>query len=90
MRYYILGTGAIGCHLAYALKSRHNVTLILRSKRALEDFNKRQNQIAYRQVDQTELVGKTGFDTMVAGDNDDGKTTNIMEAVVVTTKVYIT
>ena len=55
-----------------------------------QDFNKRQNQIAYRQVNQTELVGKTGFDTMVAGDNDDGKAINIMEAVAVTTKVYIT
>ncbi|KAI7859081.1 ketopantoate reductase PanE/ApbA C terminal-domain-containing protein [Circinella umbellata] len=88
MRYHVLGTGAIGCHLAYDLKSRHNVTLILRSKSALEDFNKRQNQIVYRQVDQTEFVGKTGFDTMVAGDihYDDGKPINMMEAVVVTTK----
>ncbi|KAI9275633.1 ketopantoate reductase PanE/ApbA C terminal-domain-containing protein [Phascolomyces articulosus] len=82
MRYHILGTGAIGCHFAYDLKARHNVTLILRSQRALEDFRKRQSQIIYRQVSQSESVGKDGFDTMVAGDIP----TDPIEAVVVTTK----
>ncbi|KAI7851997.1 2-dehydropantoate 2-reductase [Circinella umbellata] len=89
MRFHILGTGAVGCHTAFDLGSRHNVTLILRSQRALQDFRNRQSEITYRRVSQSNPVRKGGFDTMVANgesNNKSNKFTGIMENVIVTTK----
>ena len=89
MRFHILGTGAVGCHTAFDLRSRHNVTLILRSQQALQEFRNRQSEITYRRVNQSNSIRKGGFDTMVAnGGSDDrsNKFTGIMENVIVTTK----
>ncbi|KAI9499631.1 ketopantoate reductase PanE/ApbA C terminal-domain-containing protein [Zychaea mexicana] len=84
MRYHVLGTGAIGCHFAVDLRSQHDVTLVLRSEKALQDFLSRQNEITYRRVNQPdETVRISGFDAMVAGDTSYN---THMDAVIVTTK----
>ncbi|KAI7857007.1 ketopantoate reductase PanE/ApbA C terminal-domain-containing protein [Circinella umbellata] len=87
MRFHILGTGSAGCNTAFHLRSRHEVTLILRSQRALQDFYKRKNEITYQRANQPNSIKIGGFDTMVANHktlSNDLK--NTMDAVVVTTK----
>ncbi|KAI8148883.1 ketopantoate reductase PanE/ApbA-domain-containing protein [Fennellomyces sp. T-0311] len=84
MRVHILGTGAIGCQVAVGLRARNNVTLILRSQQALQDFRSRQNVITYNRVDKEEPVHSSGFDAVVAG--EDTFSENPLKAVVVATK----
>ncbi|KAI9264980.1 ketopantoate reductase PanE/ApbA C terminal-domain-containing protein [Phascolomyces articulosus] len=86
MRFHVLGTGAVGCHVAFDLRSRHNVTLILRSQRTLQDFRNRQNEIIYQRINQADPIRKGGFDTLIASDINMGTLKSPMEAVVVTTK----
>ncbi|KAL0088361.1 2-dehydropantoate 2-reductase [Phycomyces blakesleeanus] len=64
MHFHILGTGAVGCHVASLLRmTNHKVTLILRSQKALQDFK------AHNQSISLTLKGKSasvsGFDSMV-------------------------
>ncbi|KAI9268918.1 ketopantoate reductase PanE/ApbA C terminal-domain-containing protein [Phascolomyces articulosus] len=89
MRFHILGTGSVGCNTAFHIRSLYNVTLVLRSQRTLQDFQKRQNQITYRRGHQPELITRGGFDAIVPSSSIDKKTSidsHKLEAVVVTTK----
>ncbi|KAI8992267.1 2-dehydropantoate 2-reductase [Pilobolus umbonatus] len=48
MNIHVLGTGAIGCHMASILRThRHNVTLLLRSQNHLTEFTQKKNSIIY-------------------------------------------
>lgn len=70
MSIHILGTGAIGCHIASILKTnRLPVTLLLRSQNHLNDFNDRRNSITYRSQGKTSLI--SGFEASVVGDTTD-------------------
>lgn len=83
MRFHILGTGAIGGHIASVLRPRMPVTLLLRSKNAVHDFEQRyRNTITYTRSDKgrSEIVG---FDAeSLHGDNNN----NPIETLVVATK----
>lgn len=70
MSIHILGTGAIGCHIATALKSQKNkVNLLLRSQSHLNDFQSRQNSITFHCQGQTKVV--PGFGASVITDTTD-------------------
>ncbi|KAG0739374.1 hypothetical protein G6F57_009928 [Rhizopus arrhizus] len=80
MNVHILGTGAIGCHIASVLKrNNHNVTLLLRSKSHLEDFRNRGNTITYRWQGKTEYI--SGFEANVVKEQ-----TNPITSLVLATK----
>lgn len=83
MRFHILGTGAIGCHIASELhRARHPVTLVLRSQNHLEQFRARQNKISYvrNKNNQKTLIDIPGeFDATVSPSNH-------IETLVVATK----
>ncbi|KAI8137364.1 2-dehydropantoate 2-reductase [Fennellomyces sp. T-0311] len=66
MRFHILGTGAIGCHIATELRARHPVTLLLRSQRAVQDFRNRNNEITYKRADMKPRQ-VVGFDAVAMG-----------------------
>ncbi|KAL0084751.1 2-dehydropantoate 2-reductase [Phycomyces blakesleeanus] len=64
MHFHILGTGAVGCHIACLLRlNNHKVTLILRSQKALHDFKTRNQSISLTLKGKPLLVG--GFNSMV-------------------------
>ncbi|KAF1802352.1 2-dehydropantoate 2-reductase [Mucor lusitanicus] len=70
MSIHILGTGAIGCHIASVLKSNKlPVTLLLRSQSHLNDFGSRQNTITYRSQGHAHKI--SGFEASVVGDTAD-------------------
>lgn len=86
MNIHILGTGAIGCHIASVLKAHKNkVTLLLRSPTHLTDFNNRNNAITYRRQGQIQQC--TGFDAKLIGDPSD---TAPITSLIVATKVHHT
>lgn len=82
MRFHILGTGAIGCHIATELRRRNPVTLLLRSQNHVQEFLNRQNRITYLRLHQ-QPVEISGFDALnfheAGGDR-------AIEALVVATK----
>lgn len=82
MRFHILGTGAIGGHIASVLRPRMPVTLLLRSKNAVNDFESLyRNTISYTRSDKGRSE-VTGFDAeSLTGDN-----INPIETLVVATK----
>ncbi|KAI8148882.1 ketopantoate reductase PanE/ApbA C terminal-domain-containing protein [Fennellomyces sp. T-0311] len=82
MRFHVLGTGAIGCHVAIALRTRYNVTLILRSQQAVQKFRERRNEITYKRIDR-DPVQIGGFDAVAPGDAIAGTP---LTAVIVATK----
>ncbi|KAI9029015.1 ketopantoate reductase PanE/ApbA C terminal-domain-containing protein [Phycomyces nitens] len=64
MHFHILGTGAVGCHVASLLRmTNHKVTLILRSQKALQDFKAQNQSIALTMKGKSMSIG--GFDSMV-------------------------
>ncbi|GAN01754.1 2-dehydropantoate 2-reductase [Mucor ambiguus] len=70
MSIHVLGTGAVGCHIASVLKSNKlPVTLLLRSQSHLNDFRSRQNTIIYRSQGHTSKIA--GFEASVVGDTTD-------------------
>ncbi|CEP15488.1 hypothetical protein [Parasitella parasitica] len=70
MSIHILGTGAIGCHIASVLRlNRIPVTLLLRSQSRLREFDKCRNSIAYRSQGQIDII--PGFEASVVGDTTD-------------------
>ncbi|KAL7316042.1 2-dehydropantoate 2-reductase (Ketopantoate reductase) (KPA reductase) (KPR) [Mucor circinelloides] len=70
MSIYILGTGAIGCHIASVLKNNKiPVSLLLRSQQHLNDFNSRQNSITYRSQGHINKI--PGFEASIVGDTTD-------------------
>ena len=83
MRFHILGTGAIGGHIASVLRPRMPVTLLLRSNNAVHDFEQRyRNTITYTRSDKgpSEIVG---FDAESLNGNNNN---NPIETLVVATK----
>ncbi|OAD06489.1 hypothetical protein MUCCIDRAFT_155334, partial [Mucor lusitanicus CBS 277.49] len=79
---HILGTGAVGCHIAASLKANRNkVTLLLRSPDHLKDFRNRNNSITYRCQGKTDVV--PDFDASVTTDTND---TSPIQSLVVATK----
>ncbi|KAI8642114.1 2-dehydropantoate 2-reductase [Parasitella parasitica] len=86
MSIHIIGTGAIGCHIASVLKSNKiPVTLLLRSQSHLNDFNSRRNSITYRSRGQTNVI--SGFEASVVGDTTDQTP---IQSLVVATKGHHT
>ncbi|KAI9271310.1 2-dehydropantoate 2-reductase [Sporodiniella umbellata] len=84
MNIHILGTGAIGCHIAFTLKkSNHNVSLLLRSRSHIDEFAKRGSRIVCRQGDKVEHI--TGFE-VASLDSHQGPITSL----IVTTKAQNT
>ncbi|KAI8143658.1 ketopantoate reductase PanE/ApbA C terminal-domain-containing protein [Fennellomyces sp. T-0311] len=81
MQFYILGAGAVGCQIATALRSNHHdVTLILRTAQAVQDFYRQGSKIIYQRIDQKPIrVG--GFHAVTAN-NVKGP----LKTVIVTTK----
>ncbi|KAI9493410.1 2-dehydropantoate 2-reductase [Zychaea mexicana] len=82
MRFHILGTGAIGSHIATELKARHPVTLILRSQRAVQEFRERNNEITYKRVGSNPRQIQ-GFDAVAM---DDTTHMSTIETLVLATK----
>jgi 2-dehydropantoate 2-reductase len=86
MSIHILGTGAIGCHIATALKSQKNkVNLLLRSQSHLNDFQSRQNSITYRCKGQAQVI--PGFSATVMTDTTDKSP---ITSLIVATKAHHT
>jgi 2-dehydropantoate 2-reductase len=86
MSIHILGTGAIGCHVATALKSQKNkVNLLLRSQSHLNDFQSRQNSITFRRKGQMQVV--PGFTASVMTDASDKSP---ITSLIVATKAHHT
>ncbi|ORZ01000.1 ketopantoate reductase PanE/ApbA C terminal-domain-containing protein [Syncephalastrum racemosum] len=57
MRFHILGTGAIGCQIAVALRERFPVTLLPRSRQQVEEFRATyQNKITYQRLGSPDSV----------------------------------
>ncbi|KAG0165346.1 2-dehydropantoate 2-reductase (Ketopantoate reductase) (KPA reductase) (KPR) [Apophysomyces sp. BC1034] len=82
MQFHILGTGAIGCHLASRLRAKHHqVTLLLRSEQHRNDFHARQNTITYE---------REGQKTQVSGFNDALQPTSAIGMLIVATKAHHT
>ncbi|KAK4521433.1 uncharacterized protein ATC70_012048 [Mucor velutinosus] len=82
MGVHILGTGAVGCHIAATLKANRNrVTLLLRSQDHLNDFRNRNNSITYRCQGKTDVV--PGFDASITTDTSDRSP---IQSLVVATK----
>ncbi|KAI9499632.1 ketopantoate reductase PanE/ApbA C terminal-domain-containing protein [Zychaea mexicana] len=86
MRVHVLGAGSVGCFVASELRARqHNVTLILRSRSAVQEFrNRYQSAITFRRVDRPDPVILRGFDAVSIGDSS--SLTEPVSALVVTTK----
>lgn len=82
MRFHILGTGAIGCHVATELRRRNPVTLLLRSQNHVQEFLDRKNRITYLRLHQ-QPVEITGFDALNFHDPPEDCT---VDALVVATK----
>ncbi|KAI8971643.1 2-dehydropantoate 2-reductase [Mycotypha africana] len=83
MTIYLVGTGAIGCHIASILKlHKHNVTLLLRSQAHLNLFEARQNTISYRHFDKVDQVG--GFSAKVVDDRFENTALPIHSLIVAT------
>ncbi|KAI7864424.1 ketopantoate reductase PanE/ApbA-domain-containing protein [Spinellus fusiger] len=62
MHFHILGVGAIGCHMATMLRMhQHTVTLLMKTKQRVEQFNAHQQTIVYTQENKTQRI--SGFET---------------------------
>lgn len=86
MGIHILGTGAVGCHIAATLKANRNkVTLLLRSQDHLKDFKARNNSITYRCQEKTDII--SGFGASVTTDTSDKSPIN---SLVLATKTHHT
>ncbi|KAG2191184.1 hypothetical protein INT46_004112 [Mucor plumbeus] len=86
MGIHILGTGAVGCHIAATLKANRNkVTLLLRSQDHLKDFKTRNNSITYRCQGKTDIV--SGFGASITTDTSDKSPIN---SLIVATKTHHT
>ncbi|KAI9276513.1 2-dehydropantoate 2-reductase [Sporodiniella umbellata] len=60
MTVHVLGTGAIGCYVASVLKkNNHNVSLLLRSRSHLKEFNGKGNTITFNNLNKIEFI--SGF-----------------------------
>ncbi|GAN03510.1 2-dehydropantoate 2-reductase [Mucor ambiguus] len=82
MSIHILGTGAVGCHIAATLKANRNkVTLLLRSQDHLKNFRNLNNSITYRCQGKTDVV--PDFDASVTTDTSDKSP---IQSLVVATK----
>ncbi|KAI7885368.1 2-dehydropantoate 2-reductase [Lichtheimia hyalospora FSU 10163] len=69
MRFHILGTGAIGCHVASVLRPRHPITLLLRSNAAVKAFKEEKNStVTYYRYDK-QPIKVEGFDAEPVGDS---------------------
>lgn len=67
MRFHILGTGAIGCHVASVLRPRHPITLLLRSNAAVKTFKEQNNNsVTYARTNQ-QPIKVEGFDAEPVG-----------------------
>lgn len=84
MHFHILGTGAIGCHLAFELGRRNAVTLLLRSQVHVKDFVARQSTIKYRRR-QRDPVELGSFDALNVKDSQ-AISNRTIEALIVATK----
>lgn len=84
MRFHILGTGAIGCQIAVALRERFPVTLLPRSSQQVEEFRtKYDSQITYQRLGAPDSVKvNVDVEAMEAGQP--------IENLVISTKVLHT
>ncbi|CDH57812.1 2-dehydropantoate 2-reductase [Lichtheimia corymbifera JMRC:FSU:9682] len=67
MRFHILGTGAIGCHVASVLRPRHPITLLLRSNAAVKAFKEEKNSTVIYNRSDKQPIKVSGFDAEPVG-----------------------